>query len=159
MDWQHDNLCNSIQRLLSDDGVCLAIAGFHTGRPKVASFFEAVERAGLTFLKPIIERDVMGNDRPWQADRGREDPVERKKYVYLWSTTALETDMSKVAGNRFFDITELSRKTQHVISASTTCAGALVVIINDSVICATCEVHAVDRIPPCLEHIALGGTM
>ena len=83
MDWQHDNLCNSIKRLLKEGGVCLAIAGFHTGRVKVAGFFEAVEKAGLKFLRPVVERDVMGNEREWVTDRGKEDPVERKKWLTI----------------------------------------------------------------------------
>jgi nicotinamide N-methyltransferase len=82
MEWEHDNLCASIRRLLKEDGgVCLAIAGFHTGRAKVAGFFEAVERAGLKFLRPVVERDVLGKEREWVTDRGREDPIERKRYV------------------------------------------------------------------------------
>lgn len=70
-------------------------------------------------------------------------------------TTAPETNLSKVAGDRFLDITDLSRENQHVTFASTASAGVLVVIIYDSDICATCEVHTVDRIPPCPEHITL----
>jgi hypothetical protein len=65
--------------LLANDGIILAIAGFHTGRPKVAAFFEAAERAGLVPLRPIFERDVEGQERPWTKDRGIEDPVERKR--------------------------------------------------------------------------------
>ncbi|KAI5804338.1 hypothetical protein EDC01DRAFT_415217 [Geopyxis carbonaria] len=83
MDWEHENLCKSIVQLMSSDGICLAIAGFHTGRAKVAAFFEATERAGLIPLKPIFERDIEGKERPWKTDRGIEDPVERKRWLTI----------------------------------------------------------------------------
>ncbi|KAF8466942.1 hypothetical protein BDZ91DRAFT_793931 [Kalaharituber pfeilii] len=85
MDWQHVNLCSSIVHFLEPEkGEVLAIAGFHTGRPKVANFFKECENAGLVPVgKGIIERDVDGNEREWVGDRGREDVIERKKWLTI----------------------------------------------------------------------------
>jgi predicted nicotinamide N-methyase len=83
MDKQHDNLSRSIVHLMARDGILLAIAGFHTGRAKVAAFFESVERAGLELLGPIMEKDIVGNHRSWERDRGIEDPVDRKRWLVI----------------------------------------------------------------------------
>lgn len=84
MDWQHDNLSKSIAHLLAKDGgLCLAIAGYHTGRAKVANFFDSAERAGLELVGPIRERNTEGVERPWVRDRGFEDPVERKQWLAI----------------------------------------------------------------------------
>ncbi|RPA89103.1 hypothetical protein L873DRAFT_1823465 [Choiromyces venosus 120613-1] len=82
MDSQHDNLARSLKTLLARDGEILAIAGFHTGREKVAGFFDAAERAGLESVR-IIEKDVEGVDREWARDRGQEDPTERKRWLAI----------------------------------------------------------------------------
>ncbi|KAH8147024.1 uncharacterized protein LAJ45_08823 [Morchella importuna] len=84
MDWQHDNLSKSIAHLLAKDGgLCLAIAGYHTGRAKVANFFDSAERAGLELVGPIRERNTEGVEREWVRDRGFEDPVERKQWLAI----------------------------------------------------------------------------
>ncbi|KAL7269785.1 hypothetical protein RUND412_007542 [Rhizina undulata] len=85
MDWQHENLCASINRILAEDGLVIAIAGFHTGRKKLAAFFDATEAAGLVPVKPVMERDVEGNERPWVRDRGEEDRdlTERKRWLVI----------------------------------------------------------------------------
>lgn len=83
MEQQHDNLSKSVAHLLAKDGLLLAIAGYHTGRAKVASFFDSAVKAGLELVKPIWERDVEGNERPWERDRGYEDPVERKRWLAI----------------------------------------------------------------------------
>lgn len=84
MDKQHDNLSKSIVHLLArEGGILLAIAGFHTGRAKVAAFFDSVERAGLELVEPIVEKDIEGNQRPWEKDRGVEDPVDRKRWLVI----------------------------------------------------------------------------
>lgn len=80
MAWQHENLSKTIVHLLADNGICLAIAGFHTGRQKVAGFFRSIEKAGLVPVRPIFERDLEGRERTWVTDRGPEDPIERKRY-------------------------------------------------------------------------------
>lgn len=83
MGWQHDNLSKSVAHLLSKDGIFLAIAGYHTGRAKVANFFDSAVMAGLKLVEPIRERDVEGNERPWEKDRGKEDPVELKRWLAI----------------------------------------------------------------------------
>ncbi|CAZ79467.1 unnamed protein product [Tuber melanosporum] len=82
MESRHDNLAKSVKTLLARDGELLAIAGFHTGRDKVAGFFDAAERAGLVRVK-ITEKDVEGAEREWVRDRGQEDPVERKRWLAI----------------------------------------------------------------------------
>ncbi|KAI7146702.1 hypothetical protein KC343_g12188, partial [Hortaea werneckii] len=61
-----------------------AIAGFHTGRRKLAPFFTVAVEQGLE-LEDIFEEDGEGNRREWQAERdgGREDPTERKKWLVI----------------------------------------------------------------------------
>lgn len=79
---QNPNLAKTIRTMLDpENGVCLAIAGFHTGRQKVVGFFEAVEKEGLEPIGKVFERDVEGVERDWAVDRGFEDPVERKRYA------------------------------------------------------------------------------
>lgn len=83
MSWQHDNLSKSVAHLLSKDGLLLAIAGYHTGRARVAGFFDSAVNAGLESVGPIRERDVEGKERPWERDRGKEDPVEQKRWLAI----------------------------------------------------------------------------
>jgi EEF1A N-terminal glycine/lysine methyltransferase len=77
---QHHNLARSIHHFLAAEGKVLAIAGFHTGRQKVADFFRICQEEGLK-LESIVEMDVEGTLRDWKEDRGREDPVERKRWL------------------------------------------------------------------------------
>lgn len=79
---EHENLVASIRRGLADDGVALAVAGFHTGRSKVAGFLEKCEEGGL-ILEKVFERDVEGVERVWVPDRGPEDPIERKRWLTI----------------------------------------------------------------------------
>lgn len=61
------------------------IAGFHTGRAKVAPFFEeTVPEVGLE-IEDIYEMNAEGKRRPWAKERdgGREDVGERKKWCVL----------------------------------------------------------------------------
>ena len=82
MESQHDNLAKSVKALLARDGELLVVAGFHTGRDKVAGFFDAAEKVGLVGIK-ITEKDVEGVEREWVRDRGQEDPVERKRWLAI----------------------------------------------------------------------------
>ncbi|RPA80093.1 hypothetical protein BJ508DRAFT_240194 [Ascobolus immersus RN42] len=77
---QHTNLAKSIHHFLSPAGKVLAIAGFHTGRQKVADFFRVCKEEGLV-LESIVEVDVEGGTREWEESRGWEDPVERKRWL------------------------------------------------------------------------------
>ncbi|RMZ20677.1 hypothetical protein D0859_15321 [Hortaea werneckii] len=83
---QHLNLVRSMLHFLTLDpcGRIYAIAGFHTGRRKLAPFFTVAVEQGLE-LEDIFEEDGEGNRREWQAERdgGREDPTERKKWLVI----------------------------------------------------------------------------
>ncbi|EPE09689.1 nicotinamide n-methyltransferase [Ophiostoma piceae UAMH 11346] len=91
--WQHDNLRKSISWFLKDTDQdkeraarCWVIGGFHTGREKVAAFFdkEALAAENLD-IEAIWERDCDDQERPWVEDRGVEDKTERKR----WLTVAI----------------------------------------------------------------------
>jgi hypothetical protein len=57
------------------------IAGFHTGRAKVALFFEEVVPEQGLEIEEIYEMDVTGQRRPW--DKDRDDMGERKRWLVL----------------------------------------------------------------------------
>ncbi|KAI7357823.1 hypothetical protein KC320_g1514 [Hortaea werneckii] len=86
MPGQHLNLVRSMLHFLTLDpcGRIYAIAGFHTGRRKLAPFFTVAVEQGLE-LEDIFEEDGEGNRRDWRAERdgGREDPTERKKWLVI----------------------------------------------------------------------------
>ncbi len=69
----------------SPEALILCIAGFHTGRANLASFFEEIIiEAGLE-VELIFEMDAEGKRRGWQPERdgGKEDVGERKKWLVL----------------------------------------------------------------------------
>ncbi|AEO63245.1 uncharacterized protein THITE_2108210 [Thermothielavioides terrestris NRRL 8126] len=84
MPWQHENLRRSVAWFLGEDEGARAwvIAGFHTGRDKMSSFFaeEALAAVGLE-VEHLWERDCNGQDRAWAWDRGVEDLGERKRWL------------------------------------------------------------------------------
>lgn len=86
MPWQHDNLRRSVDWFLGEGQGARAwvVAGFHTGRDKMAGFFErgALAAAGLE-VESIWERDCDGRDRAWAWDRGIEDVSERKRWLVV----------------------------------------------------------------------------
>lgn len=86
MPWQHQNLARSMLHFLSDEpnARVYVLAGFHTGRAKLAPFFEVAEEEGLE-VDGIQEIDVAGNMRPWTKERegGREDVTERKRWLVV----------------------------------------------------------------------------
>lgn len=67
---------------LAAESKVLAIAGFHTGRAKLAAFFDVAVEQGLE-IEEIYEEDANGKRRPWAKERdgGRENPTERKKWL------------------------------------------------------------------------------
>ncbi|EGR46451.1 uncharacterized protein TRIREDRAFT_66210 [Trichoderma reesei QM6a] len=86
MPWQHANLRRSINHFLKRDASARAwvIAGFHTGRPKMAGFFdaEALREEGGVEVERMWERDCDGVEREW--DREREDDItERKRWLVV----------------------------------------------------------------------------
>ncbi|KAF2648648.1 hypothetical protein K491DRAFT_783913 [Lophiostoma macrostomum CBS 122681] len=87
MPHQHENLARSMSHFLSKSPTArvLCISGFHTGRARLALFFEEVApEAGLE-VELIFEMDADGMRREWQAERdgGKEDVGERKKWLVL----------------------------------------------------------------------------
>ncbi|CAK1355997.1 hypothetical protein CB0940_00342 [Cercospora beticola] len=86
MPHQHENLVKSMLHMLSLDPAArvLAIAGFHTGRAKLAGFFEEAVARGLD-IEDIYEEDAKGVRREWSPERdgGREDHTERKRWLVI----------------------------------------------------------------------------
>ncbi|PSN67682.1 hypothetical protein BS50DRAFT_633380 [Corynespora cassiicola Philippines] len=88
MPHEHANLARSMLHFLSPQDPrarVLVVAGFHTGRAKLARFFEeAVPAEGLE-VERIFEVDAEGRRRTWDAGRGggREDVGERKKWLVV----------------------------------------------------------------------------
>ncbi|EPE36163.1 hypothetical protein GLAREA_05501 [Glarea lozoyensis ATCC 20868] len=70
----------------SDGGRAYVIAGFHTGRAKMAPFFdaEAMRGDGLV-VERIWERNAEGTEREWRVDRGEEDKdvTGRKRWLVV----------------------------------------------------------------------------
>lgn len=69
---------------LDGNGRIFAIAGFHTGRAKLASFFDEALEGGLEIEK-MYEENADGLRRPWlkERDGGFEDHNERKKWLVI----------------------------------------------------------------------------
>ena len=86
MPWQHVNLVLSMLHFLSheQDARVWVIAGFHTGRAKLAPFFEVAMEHGLE-IENIWERDADGQLREWThvRDGGKEDISGRKKWLVV----------------------------------------------------------------------------
>ncbi|GAB7351197.1 hypothetical protein MBLNU459_g1638t1 [Dothideomycetes sp. NU459] len=86
MPYQHQNLARSMLHFLSDspDACVLAIGGFHTGRAKLAMFFDVAVEEGLR-VDDIYEEDATGIRREWvkEKDGGRENVTERKKWLAI----------------------------------------------------------------------------
>ncbi|TFA99997.1 Protein N-methyltransferase NNT1 [Trichoderma ghanense] len=86
MPWQHANLRRSINHFLKRDASARAwvIAGFHTGRPKMAGFFdaEALREEGGVEVERMWERDCDGVEREWNAER-EDDITERKRWLVV----------------------------------------------------------------------------
>lgn len=83
---QHENLARSMAHLLTKEpsGKIFVIAGFHTGRAKLAQFFNVIEPQGLE-VEEIYEEDVEGLRREWMRERdgGREDVTGRKRWLVI----------------------------------------------------------------------------
>jgi Lysine methyltransferase len=67
---QHENLAKSMSHFLARNSKArvMIVAGFHTGRPKVAHFFEIVPNFGLV-VDQIWEMDSDGTRREWDPQR------------------------------------------------------------------------------------------
>lgn len=82
----HQELASSMLHFLSHDSDArvFTIAGFHTGRAKLAGFFDVAVEQGLE-VEEIFEEDVDGVRRSWAKERdgGRENPTERKRWLVI----------------------------------------------------------------------------
>lgn len=87
MPWEHHSLARSMLHFLSPspDARVFVIAGFHTGRAKLAPFFEEVVAEEGLEIEEIYEMDADGVHRDWCAERdgGREDFGERNKWLVV----------------------------------------------------------------------------
>ena len=83
---EHENLVKSMLHFLSRDANAQVwvIAGFHTGRANLVSFFDTAVEQGLE-ISSIYERDVDGRERDWKRERdgGREDVTGRKRWLVI----------------------------------------------------------------------------
>jgi nicotinamide N-methyltransferase len=85
MSMQHTNLAQSMLHFLSPDPEAriLVIAGFHTGRARMAPFFdETVEEVGLV-VEEIFEMDANGKRREWRPNEPEEMIGDRKKWLVV----------------------------------------------------------------------------
>lgn len=84
MPGEHQNLARSMLHFLSDDegARVWVVAGFHTGREKLALFFHVAEEVGMT-VDDIYEVDVAGNRRSWAEERQGESLSERKRWLVI----------------------------------------------------------------------------
>ncbi|KAF1948968.1 hypothetical protein CC80DRAFT_282480 [Byssothecium circinans] len=87
MPYEHHNLALSMVHFLSPspEARVYVIAGFHTGRAKMAPFIEeVVPEVGLA-VEDVFEMDAEGRRREWvkERDGGREDIGGRKKWLMV----------------------------------------------------------------------------
>lgn len=66
------------------DGRISVVAGFHTGRARLAAFFDIAVEEGLR-IEEIYEEDVEGRRREWMKERdgGKENVTERKRWLVV----------------------------------------------------------------------------
>lgn len=61
----------------------LLTAGFHTGRAKIAEFFQEAVPENQLKVEEIFEMDADGRRRPWQPQAPEEAVGERKKWLVV----------------------------------------------------------------------------
>lgn len=85
---EHENLIKSMLHFLSYESAARVwmVAGFHTGRFNLASFFAAADNAGLE-TETIYERNVDGRRRTWTAeDSGQKESIaDLRKWLVVAS--------------------------------------------------------------------------
>jgi len=86
MPWQHDNLRRSIAHFLrqDDDARAWVVAGFHTGRERMAAFFDeqALGAVGLS-VERLWERDCDGVEMPWGEGAAGSEVSGRKRWLVV----------------------------------------------------------------------------
>lgn len=82
---QHDALIKTLVSVLvhTKEARIYCIAGFHSGRQKMANFFPRAELMGLTFVSEPYEISQRDRVRPWDPARPEEDSVERKHWTVI----------------------------------------------------------------------------
>ncbi|KAJ5564095.1 hypothetical protein N7513_000337 [Penicillium frequentans] len=86
---QHENLTRTMQWFLAPGGKVWIVAGFHTGRPIVAGFFEKALNNGFEietiFERDQVERDENGEEirREWLPVRDDESIERRRRWCVV----------------------------------------------------------------------------
>ncbi|KAF7716647.1 Uncharacterized protein PECH_008216 [Penicillium ucsense] len=86
---QHENLVRTMEWFLAPGGKVWCVAGFHTGRAIVASFFETASRNGFEieriFEKDLVSRNEDGGEirREWVPEREGESPENRSRWCVV----------------------------------------------------------------------------
>ena len=82
---EHRNLAVSMRHFLSPEPAArvFVVAGFHTGRAKLAHFFCAVLGEEGLEIDSIFEMDADGRRREWQPDAPEEAIGERNKWLVV----------------------------------------------------------------------------
>ena len=85
MSHEHTNFLKSMSHFLSLEARArvYVIAGFHTGREKIASFFQDAVSASDFTIELIWECDNDGRRRDWDPMRPEEDAGKRKKWLVV----------------------------------------------------------------------------
>jgi hypothetical protein len=115
MDTTHFGLAQSIEHFLSDKEGARAwvIAGFHTGRAKLVSFFDIIIQAGLE-VERIWERDADGNDRNWERDREDQERNRWMVVAILKRGNRVEDLSEKEKQQRFYASMLMQKSNRHV---------------------------------------------
>ncbi|KAL4923677.1 putative nicotinamide N-methyltransferase [Aspergillus undulatus] len=89
MSSQHENLARTMKWFLAPTGKVWVVAGFHTGRPIVAGFFETAVKMGLE-IESIYERDLNSSvedggevRREWVSEKDGEGPENRRRWCVI----------------------------------------------------------------------------
>ena len=70
---QHDALLRTIAACLAPQGKVICVAGFHSGRAKMAPFFTRALGAAGFVAELLYEENHHGQRRPWDPDRPEEE--------------------------------------------------------------------------------------
>ena len=118
MDGEHYGLAQSMEHFLSGGGEARVwvMAGFHTGRAKLVSFFDIAAQAGLE-TEHIWERDADGNEREWVRERGgrEEDATGRNKWLVIAILKRKQASSTEKVGkqDQFFASMLMQKSNRH----------------------------------------------
>jgi len=82
---EHKSLLASFEHFLSEEEHARVwiVAGLHTGRAVVATFWDTVVESGWLLVEKLWEMDVEGNEREWMRERKGEGVGERKRWIVV----------------------------------------------------------------------------